>query len=162
MSSRSLWDSDQPPFPGSEAFTEQDSVVFFGRDAEITELPDRLQPPLVEQANRLVAVVDPWGVGKSSLVHAGVVPRLRLRRSGWIVVPTVVSGDHPLHRFAHSVAAACPGSTVNGLPASSFAEGLRVPTRNLNAPVLVIVDQVEELITLSGHTFWATGTSECS
>jgi hypothetical protein len=87
---------------------------------------------------------------------------LRLRRSGWIVVPTVVSGDHPLHRFAHSVAAACPGSTVNGLPASSFAEGLRVPTRNLNAPVLVIVDQVEELITLSGHTFWATGTSECS
>ena len=77
---------------------------------------------------------------------------MRLRRSGWIVVPTVVSGDHPLHRFAHSVAAACPGSTVNGLPASSFAEGLRVPTRNLNAPVLVIVDQVEELITLSGHT----------
>lgn len=23
-----------PPFPGLEAFTEQDSVVFFGRDAE--------------------------------------------------------------------------------------------------------------------------------
>jgi len=54
------------------------------------------------------------------------------------VVPTVVPGDHPLRSFAHSFAAACPGSTVDGLPTSSFADELRVVTRNPNAPVLSI------------------------
>ena len=28
------WDSDRPPFPGLEVFTEQDAGVFFGRAAE--------------------------------------------------------------------------------------------------------------------------------
>jgi hypothetical protein len=75
-----LWKSDQSPFPGLEAFTEQDSAVFFGREAEITELLGRLHPVVAAQANRLIAVVGPSGVGKSSLVRAGVVPRLRLDR----------------------------------------------------------------------------------
>jgi hypothetical protein len=38
LPARSMWDSDRPPFPGLEAFTEQDLAVFFGRDAEIAEL----------------------------------------------------------------------------------------------------------------------------
>src|SRR5579884_1679993 len=103
------WDSDRPPFPGLEAFTEQDSAVFFGRDAEVTELLDRLHPVVAAQVNRLVAVVGPSGAGKSSLVQAGVVPRLRLRRGGWIVVPPIVPGDHPLRSLARSLAAVCPG-----------------------------------------------------
>jgi conflict system STAND superfamily ATPase len=96
------WDSNWSPYPGLEAFTEQDSTVFFGRDAKIMELLERLHPVIAAQAHRLVAVVGPSGVGKSSLVRAGVVPQLRQRRGGWIVVPPVVPGDlwcrtgHPL------------------------------------------------------------------
>ncbi len=150
---RPVWDSDRSPFPGLEAFTEQDSAVFFGRDAEITELLDRLHPVVTAQANRLVAVVGPSGAGKSSLVQAGVVPRLRQRRGGWIVVSPVVPGHHPLRNLARSLAATCPGCpAANDAPAPRFADELRTAHGHPNAPVLVIVDQAEELITLSGET----------
>jgi WD40 repeat protein len=160
LPARPVWDSDRSPFPGLEAFTEQDSAVFFGRDTEIAELLDRLHPVVAAQANRLVAVVGPSGVGKSSLVHAGVVPRLRLRRGGWIVVPPVVPGDHPLRSLARSLAAAHPRHPTDDLPAAlgvdaarllRFVDGLRTAYGRPSAPMLVIVDQAEELITLSGE-----------
>ncbi len=148
-SARPVWDSDRSPFPGLEAFTEQDSAVFFGRDAEITELLERLHPVVAGQANRLIAVVGPSGAGKSSLVAAGVLPRLRKRRSSWIVVPTVLPGDHPLRSLGRSLGAA-GYPAADGIPAARFADELRTAARRPNAPVLVIVDQAEELNTLSG------------
>jgi WD40 repeat protein len=150
LPARPVWDSDRSPFPGLEAFTEQDSAVFFGRDAEISELLDRLHPVVVAQANRLVAVVGPSGAGKSSLVQAGVVPGLRLRRGGWIVVPPMVPGNHPLRGLALSLMAAGWGCTTEDVTPVRFADELRIAIRRPNAPVLVIVDQTEELITLSG------------
>jgi WD40 repeat protein len=144
------WDSDRSPFPGLEAFTEEDSAVFFGRDAEITELVERLHPVVVGQANRLVAVVGPSGAGKSSLVQAGVVPRLRQCRSGWIIAPPVLPGDHPLRSLTRSLAAACPRHPIADVVAAQFAGELRAAHARPHAPVLLIVDQAEELITLSG------------
>ncbi|HKR48419.1 MAG TPA: hypothetical protein VJT72_02360 [Pseudonocardiaceae bacterium] len=55
------WDSERSPFPGLEAFTQEDSAVFFGRDAEIAELLDRLHPVVAGQAHRLVTVFGPSG-----------------------------------------------------------------------------------------------------
>jgi hypothetical protein len=80
------------------------------------------------------------------------VPRLRQRRGGWIVVPVVVPGDHPLHSLARSLAAAGSGHPTDDLQAPRFADELGTAARRPNAPVLVIVDQTEELITLSGQT----------
>lgn len=151
LPARLVWDSDRPPFPGLEAFTEHDSAVFFGRDAEITELLDRLHPVVPAQVNRLVAVVGPSGAGKSSLVQAGVVPRLRQRRGGWIVVSPVVPGDHPLRSLARSLAAAGSGDSTDEVGVPRFSDELRTVHDRSSAPVLVIVDQAEELITLSGE-----------
>ncbi len=150
LPARPAWDSDRSPFPGLEAFTEQDSAVFFGRDAEITELLDRLHP-VTAQANRLVAVVGPSGAGKSSLVQAGVVPRLRQRRGGWIVVSPVVPGDHPVRSLARSLAAAGSGGPTDEVRVPRFVDELRTAHGRPSAPVLVIIDQAEELITLSGE-----------
>ncbi|HET9255622.1 MAG TPA: AAA family ATPase, partial [Pseudonocardiaceae bacterium] len=148
-SARPAWGSDRSPFPGLEAFTEQDWAVFFGRDTEIAELLERLYPVAAERVNRLIAVVGPSGAGKSSLVAAGVVPRLRRRRGSWIVAPPVLPGDQPLRSLARSLeAVGHPAS--DGMPSARFADGLRAAARRPNAPVLVIVDQAEELITLSG------------
>jgi WD40 repeat protein len=147
---RSVWTSDRSPFPGLEAFTEQDSAVFFGRDAEIIELLDRLHPVVGMHANRLMAVVGPSGVGKSSLVQAGLVPRLRRLRRSWIVVPPMVPGDRPVDSLAVSLVTAGLGSTIDGAVVVHFADQLRIAVCRPNAPVLVIVDQAEELITLSG------------
>src|SRR5262249_44708495 len=63
-----LWQGS--PFPGFRAFTSADAPIFFGRGRETDELVARLA------ATRFVAVVGASGSGKSSVVAAGLVPRL--------------------------------------------------------------------------------------
>jgi formylglycine-generating enzyme required for sulfatase activity len=59
------------PYPGLRAFGEDDASVFFGREAERDELLDFI-------ANHSLTVLGgASGVGKTSLVLAGVFPRLR-------------------------------------------------------------------------------------
>lgn len=60
------------PFQALRTFSEQDADLFYGRDELVTVLTDRIgaQVPLI-------GVIGSSGVGKSSLWHAGVVPRLR-------------------------------------------------------------------------------------
>jgi hypothetical protein len=63
LPARAVWKPDRSPFPGLEAFTEEDSAMFFGRDREIAELLERLHPVVAAGANRLIAVVGPSGAG---------------------------------------------------------------------------------------------------
>jgi len=58
------------PYPGLRHYTRSDTAIFFGRNAQISELLDLLQ------SSRFIAVVGPSGCGKSSLVRAGLLPRL--------------------------------------------------------------------------------------
>ncbi|MBF6137639.1 trypsin-like peptidase domain-containing protein [Nocardia otitidiscaviarum] len=64
-------DSLPNPYRGLEPFGENDSHLFYGRGPDI----DRMLAALAELS--VVAVVGRSGIGKSSLVRAGVVPRLR-------------------------------------------------------------------------------------
>lgn len=64
-----LWKGS--PFPGLYAFTEEHAPIFFGRERETDELVQFVRD------NRFVAVVGASGSGKSSLVGAGLIPRLR-------------------------------------------------------------------------------------
>jgi hypothetical protein len=58
------------PYPGLVAFGHEDAGQFFGRDRESDEISRR-----VRQHNFLL-VIGPSGSGKSSLLSAGVLPRL--------------------------------------------------------------------------------------
>ncbi|MFC5790420.1 hypothetical protein EDM22_09035 [Agromyces tardus] len=70
------------PYKGLRPFRIEDAGDFFGREPEIAAVLQRL-----EQVH-LVAVVGPSGSGKSSLVLAGVAPRLRDRgRAPVILTP---------------------------------------------------------------------------
>ena len=83
------------PYPGLRPFRADEAVVYFGRDAQVDELLERLGA-----ASAFLAVVGTSGCGKSSLVHAGVIPAARdgapgLGRARWAIA-TMRPGDRPL------------------------------------------------------------------
>lgn len=59
------------PYRGLEPFQETHSESFFGRESAVGDLVRRLLK------NRFLAVIGPSGSGKSSLVNAGLIPKLR-------------------------------------------------------------------------------------
>src|SRR5271168_2752799 len=66
------------PYPGLMTFTSQDAAVFFGREDEISNLRNELEALFGRQPEtpRLLMVLGASGSGKSSLVRAGLLPRL--------------------------------------------------------------------------------------
>ena len=58
------------PIPGLRAFRTTESDLFFGRDAEIESLTERL----IVRSECFLAVIGSSGSGKSSLVYAGLIP----------------------------------------------------------------------------------------
>ncbi len=62
------------PFVGFEPYGEKMAGVFFGREVETKELFDKV---VNEMDIRTTLVIGPMGVGKTSLVKAGLIPRIR-------------------------------------------------------------------------------------
>ena len=83
------------PYRGLKAFEEQDAGFFFGREAAAAEVLDRMSRLLGGAGLLVVSGVS--GAGKSSLLRAGVLPRLRAEglpgRAGGGVV--AAGGVHP-------------------------------------------------------------------
>lgn len=63
------------PYRGLGAFREQDSPFFFGRDEAAGQVLDRMSR--LADGRGMLIVTGASGVGKSSLIQAGVLPRLR-------------------------------------------------------------------------------------
>ena len=61
------------PYRGLLALEEQDADFFFGRDLETCAILDTI----IAKPSRLIALIGNSGVGKSSLVQAGVVGSLK-------------------------------------------------------------------------------------
>ena len=135
------------PYLGLRAFREADHARFFGQD----EIVQRLVARVVAEA-RFTAVVGPSGSGKSSAVQAGLVPRLRAEHPD-VRIAQMQPGPQP---FASLEAAL---ERVEGAPAVPTAIGsARDPARaardlaawagHVRAPLLLVIDQFEELFTV--------------
>src|SRR5215467_4514284 len=75
------------PYRGLSVFEEQDAAFFFGREAAATALLDRMSRLLGGLGLLVVSGVS--GAGKSSLLRAGVLPRIR--EAGLAAAPEAVS-----------------------------------------------------------------------
>jgi len=136
-----LWDSHQPPYPGLPAFEEHQAPVFFGRDVAIEAVIERLRT-LALRPKAFLLLLGASGYGKSSLVRAGVVPRLRGdRERRWTVLPPFTPGDQPFQELKAAVVAAGGVFDVSD-PLSSMQE-LR---RQGQAPVVLVIHQFEQLL----------------
>jgi WD40 repeat protein len=148
------WDPSRAPFPGLSPLEAEDAAVFFGRGAEVDELVSRLQP-ILGSSGRLIALIGPSGSGKSSLVRAGLVPRLRRMGPRWVVVPPLRPGTRPLTMLARRLGAALGESDWKKLrdrlerkPSDLVAitDDLLDHAESDAASALLVIDQAEELV----------------
>ncbi|MBZ0280505.1 MAG: protein kinase [Anaerolineae bacterium] len=139
------------PYKGLRAFEEADAADFFGREALVETILERLKTD-----SRFLAVVGPSGSGKSSVVMAGLVPAIRQGKlpgsERWFVV-NIVPGDQPLQKLS----AALLSVSVN--PPPHLQDQLRADSRgllwavdnllaNTEGDLLLVIDQFEEIFTL--------------
>jgi energy-coupling factor transporter ATP-binding protein EcfA2 len=154
------WNPTRSPFPGLESFQERDAAVFFGRQAETEQLLAQMRSTRRRYTGRLIAVVGPSGSGKSSLVRAGLLPRLRRAQPPWVVLSVLRPADRPLHQLGlalvdafRDVGASRSLQSVE-LALHEDTAGLVALTEQLSdlypgaskPALLVFVDQAEELI----------------
>jgi hypothetical protein len=99
-------DSDRrkEPFPGLASFGDDDAdaAIFFGRGPEIAQCLEDLREMRANGDRRAYAIQGASGSGKSSLMKAGLLPRLR-RENGWFVLRSFRPGADPLFNFADAI-----------------------------------------------------------
>jgi WD40 repeat protein/class 3 adenylate cyclase len=138
------------PYKGLRAFAENDAEDFFGREA----LSEHLVARLAE--TRFLAVVGPSGSGKSSVVRAGLLPRLRqgaLPGSEHWYVAEMFPGAYPLEELEAALL------RVGDNVPTGLLEQLEKDERGLvravkqlvvdeESELVLVVDQLEEAFTL--------------
>ena len=140
-----------PPYKGLEHFDESDARLFFGRELLAEKLVDRMT------SERFLAVVGASGSGKSSLAHAGVLPRLHGQTQPRWTIRAFAPGAHPLEALALAMTSDAPvreaAEAQDSL--SADARSLHLLATRLVGPdpaasrVLLVIDQLEELFTLT-------------
>ncbi|MEG4167815.1 nSTAND1 domain-containing NTPase [Microcoleus sp. S13_D1] len=143
------------PYQGLSAFKEEDADFFFGQEKFVNKLVE------VTQTQPLVAVVGPSGSGKSSVVYAGLIPKLR-KEGNWLI-ESFRPGKEPFLPLASALVRQLEpeaGETQKLREAVGLAGDLqngkitlqqvvsRILERNPGKRLLLVADQFEELYTL--------------
>ncbi|HEX7840492.1 MAG TPA: TIR domain-containing protein, partial [Kofleriaceae bacterium] len=123
------------PYPGMQSFTAAAASRFHGRADEVKELVGRLHA-----GDRDIYVIGPSGSGKSSLIAAGLIPRLASENRSRFAVRKIRPGERPMQRLVEALA--CDPDDVGGAVA-------RLLEREACERLLVFVDQLEELFALA-------------
>lgn len=148
------------PYPGLRPFTEEESIFFKGRDADIRALAKMLE------TKKMAFVTGASGDGKSSLVYAGVIPFIRAgflkaEFNKWIIVDfkpqrnplkslcealaahTNLDVDYLLEELDNGFSSIVEVYKQNGL----YVDNDEDKAVNKGKNLLIIADQFEEVFT---------------
>ncbi|MEM7603970.1 MAG: serine/threonine-protein kinase [Myxococcota bacterium] len=136
------------PYPGLGTFERSHAGLYFGRKADVR----RVQAKLRQHA--VVAVSGPSGIGKSSLIYAGVLPALETNGEDW-EVHAIRPGRSPLGAIETLLREFVQRDSDTDR--MSYEPGflgavLRERHRTTGKRALIVVDQFEELFTLAQDT----------
>jgi len=94
------------PFPGLASFSDDDAdaALFYGRSHEIAQTLEELRKMRTERDLRPFVIFGASGAGKSSLLKAGIIPRLRREAPAWLPLRAFRPGADPLLNFAEALA----------------------------------------------------------
>lgn len=124
----------EKPFRHLHWFTRGDAEIFFGRGYQIRELYDRVTG---DERRGVILLYGQSGVGKSSLLEAGLMPRLE--------------ADYDVRYLRRRQEVGLLGTLSEALgaeaSAKSIAEAWASAEESSGKPLLVILDQVEEVYT---------------
>lgn len=141
------------------AFREEDKSLFFGREEFVAQLVNAVQK------HRLVPVIGDSGSGKSSVVLAGLIPKLREERN-WLI-ESFRPQNQPFYELASALVRVCYpelkekertderkkkvtklfDDLING-NRKLWQEVTDILTENVRERLLLVIDQFEELYAL--------------
>ncbi|MEU8343391.1 trypsin-like peptidase domain-containing protein [Actinomadura meyerae] len=138
------------PYKGLAAFTEADARYFFGRQHFVDEIV------LAAETEPLITVVGRSGVGKSSVIAAGLVPELRKKHR--LTVGEFRPGDHPVLRMAAAFMSAAGtrppyseaalSSWMRRIESEGIAAAAEYACAARDVPfMLLVIDQFEQIFT---------------
>lgn len=156
------------PYQGLKAFRETDGDRFFGRDRLIAILRDRFAQLHADRtAVRVLPIYGPSGSGKSSLARAGLIPALGRQPvpgGDRAQVAVLLPGNHPLEALGTVLARIATHDPTPVAKTREFTQELAQPNAHGDydglrrianvlpeidhAPLIVLVDQFEEVYTL--------------
>lgn len=144
---------DQNPWPGLQSYREQDQAYFKGREAQIAELNRMVH------RERLTVLFGVSGLGKTSLLRAGLYPLLRQSDELPVHIRLAHGGDAPPPRLQVLTAVMQSALDAGGEapafdPSESLAECFHHrdadlwSARNRLVTPLLVFDQFEEVFSL--------------
>ncbi len=132
------------PYRGLVPFGPADRWAFYGREAEVAELRDKLAALIERGQPRLCLVAGAAGLGKTSLLHAGLVPALLAERDPvWTCVQLSPCGA-PIAELATAL------EKVAGLAVPPDEQGVWAALRGFfarspGAALLIVSDPLDDL-----------------
>lgn len=131
-------------YPGSRPFEQKDASLFFGRNKETEELYNLVN------VEKIVSVFARSGIGKTSLIQAGLLPKLEATAFYPIFIRFNDLTQSPLAQFRQQYSKAISAQLSEEVTIWEAVKQHSIYKAGKPAQPLLILDQFEELFTLYG------------
>ena len=149
-------DTAESPYRGLEAFHEEHTHLYFGRAPLVSELIQTLEFTLSQRDQpNFLAIIGASGSGKSSLVLAGMLPKIR--QKGWPIFVMTPTAD-PLKSMARALMSHAHRKKAvlhmqddlaeNERSLDSYIPDILAAHQGAKDHLILVIDQFEELFTL--------------